>query len=295
MTNAKEYRGLRVVEHVVKPGQSFEQIARAYMMQHWQPLLIYNTDVFPILKSRDPKLLPSGARIMIPRSPEGYDRLTRSLKALLASVEAFNIKEAAGLDELEARAEGEYVLWDLGGSVATLFVGLGVKALDAAKAAAIAFDAEIVEEPLVNALQFSWVQSEEYAGSIEDFFSRVTSAAQKAVRKAGGEKIFDSLTGKNVALLRKILKAGSVAAKGGVTIRSAAEGIADATKATLEYLDYFKVSTWNRKFLLWYTGQTFEGTVAEQRQRLENITNAQKAMLIEKINAVAAERRLVWR
>ncbi len=294
MTSSKGYTGMHVVEHVVKSGETFEKIAGIYHVGSWQPILNYNTEVFPILKSRNPKLLPAGKRILIPRSTVGYDKWIKTLEVLEIQLEGFNYQEAAKLDGLLSEAQGEYVLWDLGGDILTAFASLGAKGYSAAKSAAIAYNAEVAEEPLVNALRFCWNETEEYAASLEEFFTRATAAAQKAVRTAGLEKVFDKVTGKNVALLRKLLKAGKGVSKGGITIGSAAAGMADATRAVLEYLEVFKVSFWNRKLLLVLTGQTLEGTIEEQRKKLKETLGSQLDMLAKKIKQIEEEKQVVW-
>jgi LysM domain len=294
MTSPKDYTGLRVVEHVVKRGETFEKIAGIYLLSTWRPIMNYNTEVYPVLKSRNPKLLPAGKRILIPRSRVGYDRWAKALKQLVLSLEGFNYREAVELDALQDEANAQYVLWDLAGDIATAFGSLGAKGYSAAKSAALAYDAELAEEPLMDALRFCWNETEEYAGSVEDFFTKVIGAAQKSVRNAGLEKLFDKVSGRNVALLRKLLKAGMKASKNGVTIKSAAEGIADATRAGFEFFDVLKVSFWNKKLLLLYTGQTLEGTVAEQRRRIEKTLGSQMDTLTEKIKRIEEEKQIVW-
>lgn len=71
--------------------------------------MIYNTDILPILISRDPKLLPVGKRIMIPRSPRGYDEWIITLKKLIGNLEGGLNIELERLNEIEANAGESYV------------------------------------------------------------------------------------------------------------------------------------------------------------------------------------------
>src|SRR5687767_10729157 len=120
MVHQKAYDGTRVVEHCVQPGQTFIGIAKIYGLPRWQAIQIYNTKVHPVLASARPEHLPAGRRILIPRSPAGYSRWLKSLTVAKAQLEGFEISELANLESIEAQANAEYVLWDLGGEVLTL-------------------------------------------------------------------------------------------------------------------------------------------------------------------------------
>lgn len=293
--NKKAHDGLSVVEHYVQPGQTLSSIAKDYQLPNYRGLWIYNSKVRRSLTTKGPDVIPTGRRILIPRTPAGYAKWIADLKQLKA--DTHDIVAAAKLDEIEARAG----MWDVGtdaaAEVATFLVGIAAKCAQAVKAASLAFDAKVAEEAVVNARLGYLATILELDSSTNRLFARF-DLMMKAAKKASvsgkvAEKVFDKVAGKEAALIRKMLKAGLTASKGR-GIRNALELLADSTKAVLEYTDYSKPSMLRRQIMLWCIGESLEGTLADQRAKLKSIEESSRALLEREIKRVEEEQKIVW-
>ena len=127
------YTGDHEGVHVIKRGETLSSIARRYGFRHWQPIWIYNSKIYPVLKH--PDRIPAGGRLLLPRSRTGYEKLITKLKQLRYQIGG---KADCVLHELEGsynRHMAHRVLYDFLGDAATVLVMAGFKAARAARAA----------------------------------------------------------------------------------------------------------------------------------------------------------------
>jgi hypothetical protein len=187
VATAKDYTGRYVVPHPVQRGETLEKIAAAYRFKHWKPIWIYNSEIQKTV-GPDPNVIRHGVTIFIPRSPEGYDRVIRMLKAseeaMLSSLDELHFAQ----EKLAFERKASAVVWNFAGDVAQLGVGLSVKALAALKATKAAKhaigQAKVAAQLSSNAQTREW--AEQYAKA-RNRLTREALAADKAARasKAG--------------------------------------------------------------------------------------------------------------
>lgn len=291
--NNKKYDGIGVVEHVIQPGQSLAKIAKLYGHADHRAIWAYNTKVRPVLRSTSPDLIPTGRRILIPRSKAGYDKWLAQIEAL--KNDAKDIVAEAKLDEIEAKAGQWDVALDFVSDFVTLFATLAVKGTQAAKSAGAAFDRSLIDEGVLNQrLGFAqhFTEAEGALFHVMEKMDAMWTAARSKVRGALGEKLADKLLGSEFALARKVLKA--VWLKNPATAKVCLEAVADCAKAVFEFSEYAKPSGMRSLMMLYFTGSTLAGTIEEQRRALKASEERIRAQMDADLKRIRAEKAVVW-
>lgn len=148
MISRAGHAGNHVVEHVVKPGESLSLIAIQYKRPHWKPIFEYNSrSEFGIRSIGDnPDRIEVGARILIPRSREGYEYVIKALNQLKQDVWFASIRMTSELEADNNRHQAERVLFSFASDCAKLVGALGVRVARAASAAKTAAQARTAGE-----------------------------------------------------------------------------------------------------------------------------------------------------
>lgn len=303
----KDYTGLHVIEHVVARGETLSVIAANHGLPHWRGIWVFNTRVCPLIAHDDPDKLVPGQRLLVPRSEHGYQQWAAKLGQLAAELEGMEMIQNAELDAIENTSAAHDVAWNFSADVLTSLVSLGVKAAQAGNAALTA-KAAAEGGSVANALSHSWASVAGYVDDAEDFTKALHAALQAAAskwRKSGAEKLFDKgaelflgpVTGKQIALARKLIKAG-VDGKSGLSgsakVVAIAGALADGGRAVMEFADLFKLTTVRNQLVLQFAGETLSTTVAEQRKAVKATVEKQVTAFKKKVVAIEAEKALVW-
>ncbi len=89
----------------IRPGDTLSAIAEQYGFgDKWHPILNYNIHK-KILTSRDPKKVPAGVSILIPRTAKEYDEAIKGLQELQLEVGKDTAKSLRELDGYKAEAD----------------------------------------------------------------------------------------------------------------------------------------------------------------------------------------------
>ncbi len=290
----RDSHGERVVEHVVRAGETFSGIAMSHDLPNYQGLIIYNTKCVPILSSANPSHLQVGTRLLIPRTPNGYRNWLKATAKLKHEVIGEYDKIYYGLDALKFQHTADDIEWDLWGGILTSVASLGTKAILAGRGVLLAHTARAEAASATYWQNFnSFAQYEKSGVSLLAGFDEAALAASKKFRVEGGKKLFDKAAGKQIALLRKI---GSVVVSRPQTFRGMSEAVVDTFVAGVEYLGYLNPSVFAR---IAVTGNLalpseYVDEATQQQKQIENQAKKIDLQLDEKMRRIAEEAKTVW-
>lgn len=289
MKESKSYDGNSAVVHIVQRGESLSKIAGYYRLPNWQAIWLYNTKVNRVYLGNDPDVISTGERLLIPRSPAGYDRLVKKLGILRLQMESAGDQEQYALDA----HRNSYKAWETGidfvGDVATTLATFGLKANEVLKASKVAKNTtgsgKVAAEYLYRR------EGEKFAELLRD------TLKDKAI--GGAATKFDEYrtgaTGKETTIAQTTHTTYSTGKKvvSAVTGFSmiAGKALLDVAEIALDYVSPSKVAN----ACIWLaTGETVEGTMDRMSQQVKAIVKRSVDQLDAKIATFADERDTVY-
>lgn len=302
----KVYDGSQVVAHAVQSGETLSSIAAAYRMKSWQPLWIYNAEIRKTVGS-DPDEIQRGVTIFIPRSPKGYADLIKKLKIVAIQAQYLTDRVKFDLEAQRNEFEAAKVGLDLAGDVLTSFASLGLKAMEAAKAAKAVevakAQAKIAQQLSANATtrnfagKFAELRSKYVAAALAE--NRGKLLAKADFRHTAGEKAIGALaeyadrkvehtSSEDAAWFGKTYKIVTTAEAS----RRAWREVSLAARAgsfALILLDYLKPSAAAEALIWCMSGQTVAGAQEKAGAAIEATQQRTLEHIDSQIAACAAE------